>query len=422
MLYQLRCTGEKEGCRRCVSKQIQCVYVGGDARPKTKVDKPSKAQTSTPGYRGFKSAAFPDATIKKHATSAHGDDMGSMISAPTTSTALDEYDIDMEYDVHKSSGDTFVSDDSLSYIYSECPNEFFEMEKSLVDLGHDAETESFWDVSPSQPAGRLEIDDLIEPSDNQSNTLKHSVTTSNATHPHPSMLDLSPSADQSNLFRRPARPSAEPSGSEICRCPRVVALLLEAVNVRTTSLSHTSIISILRFSKQTLVRCQSLLHCEAHSFSPSFLLPLILLSQSLVGAYEKVLRLLAERSNQAATSTEGAKLHSLHVYRSVPSSATTSLNAKGSSLFNERFDQDIECEHSNLNLCDHGLDAEEELVVLGAITKMQLVKLKGFLRQFRRVLDGHEYDTHLNIIDTTSERIREQLEGLNNWPGSMVNV
>jgi hypothetical protein len=212
-----------------------------------------------------------------------------------------------------------------------------------------------------------------------------------------------------------------------CQCFRVALALLEALSIQNVSITRHAIPRTLRLNKSTLARCRRLLGCARCSSHSSFVMLLIVLAQHLVDAYERVLELLIQQFNESQPSLRfdppypgDAKTRAPHLWR------RRRQNMDGSVAIvpdNEEFHEGTynNGNKRRIRLHEYEFDADEEPVVFGGVTRLQLALLKAFLHRIREILWSSNWDAHVVLVDEAVARITEQLALFGTRPGRIFD-
>ena len=191
-----------------------------------------------------------------------------------------------------------------------------------------------------------------------------------------------------------ASKSTELAVNGSCRCLTSGLSLLEALSIEDAGVNLPSAARTLHLNKRALTQCKRLLDCEFCSGASNFMMLLIVLCQNIIGSYERVIFLLTEQFNKlhSKQNSERGSMQAEREYRD------------GAGERNHELGQ-----RDRMTLGDYELDPEEEPCLFGELVLLQLRTLKTLLATIRVVLKSWNWDTHILMMDSVSERVRMQL-------------
>ena len=154
---------------------------------------------------------------------------------------------------------------------------------------------------------------------------------------------------------------------------------------------------------------------------------LIVLSQHLVNAFGRVIELLIQQFNESQPSLRfdppypgDAKTRALHLWRGRQQNTDRPVAAV---LTDEELHKatDINGNKRRPRLYEYEFDADEEPVVFGGVTRLQLTLLKAFLSRIREILWSSNWDTHVVLVEEAVAHITELLGLFGTRPGRIFD-
>jgi len=133
---------------------------------------------------------------------------------------------------------------------------------------------------------------------------------------------------------------------------------------------------------------------------------LIVISQNLVDAYERVLELLIQQFNELH-----APLLSQYRDTSKTLSPNQSLSQQQSMTVPSmgHLNDEIDNGPLGMKLYEYEVGEEEESAVFGGVMRLQLVLLQSFLARIRDVLISSKWNAHLALVEAAGNKIKKQL-------------
>ena len=173
-----------------------------------------------------------------------------------------------------------------------------------------------------------------------------------------------------------------PIANQPCQCLTSVSCLLETLSVEVEKFGPRTIGRLVNIMKRVLIQCDTLLDCETCTNLSNYMMLLIILCQKIACSFDEVLAILTEQYK---------RLHE-----------RDSLSEDGTDASQEG---DQEPQEHRIIIQDYDLDVEEEPCLYGALTLIQVKKLRALLDRIR----GMSRTSHIIIIDRTEEQVKNQL-------------
>ena len=215
-----------------------------------------------------------------------------------------------------------------------------------------------------------------------------------------------------------ARPSNGP-----CACLGVALSLLEAINIQSISITRPAISRTLGLNKYILARCKHLLSCERCSTCSSFIMLLIVLSQNLVDAYERVVRLLVQQFKEIHIPSGSVSPRSSDAYRMPSSRQLPGRLENGTVISIGSLEEDLDdALQPRMKLHEYEFDTDEEPAVFGGVTRLQLTLLKVFLERIHEILCSRNLDSHIILVKEVYRRINDQSALFGTRPGRIFDM
>lgn len=373
---KLKCTGQQNGCNRCVSKGLQCQYPAPSAKgSRSRNNASAKSKASTP----------PKTPRQQHSLAIEP-------AEPAEPFLFDEH-------LNFSDAAPYETDINMLSMENGMSADFwgdFNMNSTPSGLGV---------FNLPVPTGENSVNSDSQLEGNSSTRFSLSTNASDTDMSFLYPLDLpsitpskSAGAEVTQTISPPTTEDHTTGGTSSanspCQCYMAAVSLLESTGIQNISITRPSVSRILRHNKHTLARYKRLLTCEHCSAQSSFLTLLIVVSQNLVDAYEAVTQLLIQQFNEIHKG-------SLHVE---PLSPRRSQGCQGS-ISNPR--GELNDSPPQLNLQGYDFEEFEEPCVFGGIVHLHLTLLQSLLNRIRRILHSWNWDAHLTLVETVNTRIKE---------------
>ncbi|KAL9618624.1 MAG: hypothetical protein Q9160_006665 [Pyrenula sp. 1 TL-2023] len=424
---KLKCTGEKEGCARCKSRDIQCEYLeiphGKGSRIKAKT-KPCPQATKLPKisaqFRTTQDRRKPKVE-KQRAVPKNRYLEAAGIAPAADQTFTQSTVIEGLFPEQMTLTEPLLDVTSEDYAYLNDGS--LEGDMQGLDNGYITDFSWLGDLH-FNTTGLSNAPDLGDTARRQSNL--SGIIGSDGDSPQP----LSTDATAMSSLQSPV--NAVESTAGLCprlyesfdsqtslrsddslmhghsSCFKTALLVLEALNIQNFSITRQSLAQALRLDKNALARCKQLFHCEICSNSSSFFMLLIVLCQTITSSYERIMAVLTQETNDAHLSQ--GKISNETATPSLPLSGSLQSDVSSARPPEEN---SLEVEQQ-MNLYGYEIDIEERSVVFSAIARVQLQTLQSLLIQMRRHLDDSSWLSHVSLVDLTGNKINTLLEQSSN--------
>ncbi|KFY02215.1 hypothetical protein O988_02308 [Pseudogymnoascus sp. VKM F-3808] len=439
---KLKCTGEKNGCHRCLSRGLNCLFTVKRARRSHESGRPGGARSRRPATSSSASkhlAREKDKTNRASVQPRDGFRSTRSTSLARSSPVVENIDQRPSHEVigqktpmaeHLIDGNSNYLEDALY----ETDGNILRMEDGL---GNDfwgelhshtisAESSSSENV-PTQSTGSNVVAGLQFQSD---------LLTSSPRTAYPSVMDIcfqdsislplispvkSPHAWAPQDSYRPDlglniapaigshQVDSSLSSNGSCQCSMAALSLLEAARIQNISITERAIPRTLHLTKHALTRCIRLLGCEQCSACSSFIMLLIVISQDFITAYEQIIELLAQQFNRLRPSAYFSPPYTRGSGRILPSCQSPGQEEIVTITTRGHLDDEFGDVPVRTRLHEYEFDQEEEPAVFGIMVKLQLRRLQNYLSSIREILGFWNWDSHLILTEAVSARIDKQL-------------
>ncbi|KAI1454035.1 hypothetical protein F4805DRAFT_338639 [Annulohypoxylon moriforme] len=389
---KLKCTGEENGCQRCLAKNIDCVYpvnTGSHARKQSTEVRKAAAQSKKNGgttepkdTRGARSRRnSPDKTQDYN-----------------FSDMIVDFDETQSFDVNlEPSRSSSISEDVFSFQTGRTPRS--------TDLPDDFPTKPFY--------GSLYDLDLMSPMSPALGTAFHGTGSEfpDSETRHPSIDDF---ANITDFGTAPFEEYSISSNSETtCSCTKQAATIYESVEVhlvwgpRETGDANVSE-KILQHQKKALAQCEKILRCPQCISRSEVVMLVASTCERIMGSLENMFAEPSEGDNFGWIGTSSGGLDP-HQGSTAGTDLTNGIVEEDRVLF-EQIDSGNIGAGSDLDgrrrvrIGRWQLDDEDELHVLQSLLAARMTKLDRLIGQLEAAIKGNYWPAHKGLIRSLRQR------------------
>ncbi|RDW84277.1 hypothetical protein BP6252_01867 [Coleophoma cylindrospora] len=167
-----------------------------------------------------------------------------------------------------------------------------------------------------------------------------------------------------------------------CSCLDIVLSLIEAITIEDDQASLANVPRSLRLYKSSLLQSKGLLECSSCTSKDRVLMLLVVLSRTLVTAYERVVVILTQQYER--------------------------LHPNGGQSDHATIRHNIQACHK-LVVREYELEAEEEPCVFGGLVTLQLGTLTFFFARLKALLLAMGCEANVQVLQTVWSRAKAQL-------------
>ncbi|KAI0882029.1 uncharacterized protein GGS22DRAFT_191760 [Annulohypoxylon maeteangense] len=389
----LKCTGEENGCQRCLAKNIDCVYPvnsGSHARKQSTELRKAAAQSKKNG-----------GTTERKDTSER---RGRRNSPDKTqdynfSDMIVDFDETQPFDINlEPSCSSSVSEDVFSFQTGRTPRS--------TDLPDDFPTKPFY--------GSLYDLDLLSPMSPAVGTTFHGTGSEfpNSETRHPSIDDF---ANLTDFGTAPFEDYSMSSNSEAtCSCTKQAATIYESVEVhlvwgpRETGDANVSE-KILQHQKKALAQCEKILRCPRCIGRSEVIMLVASTCERIMGSLENMFAEPSEAGDNLGWMQTSSGGFDGNQCSTTDTDLTNGLGDEESALFKQTDMASIGASgdtdgRRGLRIGRWQLDDEDELHVLQSLLAARMTKLDKLIGQLETAIKGNYWPAHKGLIRSLRQR------------------
>ncbi|KAI1441224.1 hypothetical protein F5Y02DRAFT_311135 [Annulohypoxylon stygium] len=379
---QLKCTGEENGCQRCLAKNIDCVYpVNSGSHARKQSSELRKAATQSKKNNGMVESknAGKAQTRENSADKTQDCDFSDML---VDFDKIRSFDVNLEPSCRSS-----VSEDVFSFETGRTPRS--------TDLPDDFPAKSFY--------GSLYDIDPVSPVSPSFSSVFHTEFPDGGTR-HPSIDDF---ANITNFGTAPFEEYSMPSVNETpCSCTKQAATVYESVEVhlvwgpRETG-DGNSWEKILQHQKKALAQCEKILKCPGCIGRSEVIMLVASICERIMGSLENM---FAEPSG-----TSGGSDPHQGSGAAMGTDLTDGLEGDDGILFKQ-----MGLGYTGANIDMDGrrrlligrwqLDDEDELHVLQSLLVARMTKLDKLIGRLETAIKANYWPAHKGLVRSLRQR------------------
>ena len=363
---KMRCSGQRNGCHRCLNRGLSCEY-------------PLLVHQRGHKRRRMNSRGTPDTSpLDGHVIMSGTTEMAHHTLTPSSKGS--SQDLDLHAVPRLAPGDLDIANVPAT--------------TSIREPGchTSAISELFCDfVGPYAPTtlqSKLSMDDMCTSISATAGDAQSQASVSCLPFKTPGS---SPSAAQRppSIAERPVIKS--------CRCVSFMLSLLEASEIEGDRLALGTIDRFLRLNKHGLAQINRVLDCQECCSNSELVMLIIIICRTMVSQHERMYEILVhqyeklkvlERQTRPST-TRADRVDRAEVSSGTPNAPVTTMGI--------------------VALNDYEVDAFEEPCVFGGLATMQQRALLRFMAQLRQLCVKLDWHTHREMLLALEERVKRQL-------------
>ena len=366
---KMRCSGQRNGCHRCLTRGLSCEYhvpasrSGRKRRSINSMETPDPAQFHSDSRISISSASQSTCRPQTRSSESPPKDSNANLAPQRTpryksSTDLQDTTHIVRMESHAPAASGFICDFVAPY-------------------------------APTTEQRKLSVDNMCT---------SIRVTASDAGQEESASCTLFETAE-------PNRPSGKSSSSAIdeintkpCQCVSSMLSLLAESEIEGERLSLRTVDQFLRLNKHGLARCNRVLGCQECCSSSNLVMLIVTICRAMVAQHERMYKILVhqyEKLQRLGRQTQPIWNRDLQVDAAEPASEAPSAPVLTMGI---------------VALNDYEVDAFEEPCVFGGLATMQQRALLRFMAQLRLLCIKADWQTHCQMLVALEKRVKEQLE------------
>lgn len=408
LLLQLKCTGEQQGCRRCLAKHIECTY------PKTPAHYSRKESTET------SETPSPSKEHNKSSVGRTTSQDATVVDAFDNAAEPNFEDMNMEFDLDVIGGSIITNDD---FCFQQTADSY---EPTMLLNGACSPTDDaermpdiYARMSPSGTTIQNTSPplDLKDNSTNTSNTNDNSTSNATTAVTDPLLSDLLPA----NVAEGPR------SCPYSCISQAVHAYEAIEVSLVWSARDDAAADETLQHQKRALARCEELLGCDRCCAHSEYVALLLSMCDRIMGSVEDVYAgagMGVEVAGKGRDRGRGMNRRMSGEKVSTPSSFQNEAPGKGKGGINFTVGDALgKADYggsgssggsggsgryrSRLRIRQWQLDDDDELRVLQSLLAARVAKLGGVIGRLEGTIRANYWPAHESMVRCLRERFTE---------------